>query len=315
MPSRAEMQSLLQVASLYYKDHINQQEIADRMGITRQTVNRLLKKAELAGVVEFKIHNPLEALPDLSEKLKKKFNLTHALVVPCKFRERDMVTNIISQFAAQHIASMVEDGAENIGLSWGRTVYHSILNLPISYCSDTTFFPLVGASSQTAEYFMINEIVRRAASTMNAKAVYTYIPADPGSHEDAELFRRTKVFETINHYWKNIDLAVMGIGVNPILEIGSRAEYPGERYVRSSVMDGAVGDMLTHYFDVDGNFISLDQASILCASIDNLRAAKRVLAIAGGKDKLIPIRSALKTGIITDFITDELVCECLLIMK
>ena len=150
------------------------------MGITRQTVNRLLKKAELAGVVEFKIHNPLEALPDLSEKLKKKFNLTHALVVPCKFRERDMVTNIISQFAAQHIASMVEDGAENIGLSWGRTVYHSILNLPISYCSDTTFFPLVGASSQTAEYFMINEIVRRAASTMNAKAVYTYIPADPG---------------------------------------------------------------------------------------------------------------------------------------
>ena len=57
MPSRAEMQSLLQVASLYYKDHINQQEIADRMGITRQTVNRLLKKAELAGVVEIGLYD------------------------------------------------------------------------------------------------------------------------------------------------------------------------------------------------------------------------------------------------------------------
>ncbi|MBR4235967.1 MAG: winged helix-turn-helix transcriptional regulator [Clostridia bacterium] len=315
MQSKGEMQSLLQVASMYYKDHINQQEIADKMGITRQTVNRLLKKAELTGVVEFRIHNPLEALPELSAKLEQRFGLKRALVVPCKFRDREMVTNIIAQFAAQYIAALVEEGAENIGLSWGRTVYHSILNLPVAYCGDATFFPLVGASSQTAEYFMINEIVRRAASTMNARAVYTYIPADPGSREDAELFRRTKVYEIIDNYWKHIDLAVMGIGVNPVLEIGSRAEYPGERYVRSSVLDDAVGDMLTHYFDASGRFIPLDQANILCASIDNLRAAKRVLAIAGGKDKLMPICSALKTGIITDFITDELVCECLLKMR
>ena len=175
MQAKGELQSLLQVASMYYKEHLNQQEIADKMGVTRQTVNRMLKKAEAEGIVEFRIHNPLEILADSGEKLAAKFGLKRAVVVPCRFRDTEMVTNAISYYASQYITQLIEDGAQNIGLSWGRTVYHSVVNLPASYCDQAVFFPLVGASNQTAEYFMINEIVRNAASTLNAKAVYNYI--------------------------------------------------------------------------------------------------------------------------------------------
>lgn len=312
---QSEIQSLVQIASMYYKEHLNQQDIADRMGITRQTVIKMLKKAEVEGIVEFKIHNPLEVLEEYSSRLAERFNLRKAIVVPCKFKDQDMVTAALSQHGSKYILDLLDSGLKNVGLSWGRSVYRTIVNLPVAYYDDVNFFPLVGASSRTAEYFMINEIVRKAATTLNATPIYTYIPADPGSLEDINLFKRTSAYDTIANCWKNIDLAVMGVGVNPSLEQGIRDSYPGEQFTDNIAFKDAAGDMLTHYFDANGQFITINEEHILCAGIDDLKNAKRVLAIAGGVNKAAPIFAALKTGIITDIVTDQNTCERLLKMR
>lgn len=309
--SSSELQSVIQVAIMYYKERLNQQEIAECLGLTRQTVSKMLQKAEEEGVVEFRIHNPFEVMADLSQQLVQKFNLSHGTVIPCRFADTGMITTVLAQYAGQYVVNLIEQGAINIGLSWGRTMYQTILNMPSAHCENAVFFPLVGASNRTAEYFMINEMVRKAADTVNASPSYAYIPADPGSSEDVALFRRTSTYEAIEQHWNNIDLAVMGIGVHPKIEQGMRIAYPGEKNMLPSI-NGVVGDMLTHYFDVDGNFIRIDDAEILCASIENLRNAKRVLAIAGGKTKTTAIAGALKTGIITDLITDQQTCSHLL---
>lgn len=304
-----ETQSLVQVAIMYYKEHLNQQEIADKLNITRQTVMKMLKKAEDEGIVEFHINNPLNNLSDLADRLCEKYSLQHAVVVPCRFSEQDLVTSVLAQYAGNYIDELLSSGCVNVGISWGRSVYSTIANLQPGYHEDVTFFPLLGASNKTAEYFMVNEMVRKAAAAFNATPFYTYIPADPGSEHDYDLFRHTSAYESINEYWKKLDLAIMGIGVAPLSEKGFRSSYPGEQYISHAQYENAVGDILTHYFDNDGKFISNDGAKILCASIEDLHNAGKVLAIAGGLNKAKAISAALKTGIVTDIIIDQKTCE------
>lgn len=314
MQSSAEIQTIVQVAIMYYSEHKNQQEIAEIMGLTRQTVSKLLKKAEEKGVVEFRIHNPLDSMGDLSIQIKNKYRIPQVKVIPCSVQSSSLITSILGQSAGKYIVELVESGISRIGLSWGRTVFHAVNNMPSSYCEGAVFFPLVGASNQTAEYFMINEIVRRAADALNAMPAYAFIPADPGSKEDAALFKRTSTYQAIESYWSQIELAVVGIGTNPRLESDMRMSYPGER-ISVSGEDSVAGDILTHYFTPSGDFIENDENEILCASVENLRKAKRVLAVAGGRNKVAAIHAALKTGIITDLITDQQTCHRLLRMK
>ena len=48
---------MIKVAHYYYNFGYNQQQVADKFGMSRQRVNRLLKKALLEGIVEIKIRD------------------------------------------------------------------------------------------------------------------------------------------------------------------------------------------------------------------------------------------------------------------
>jgi len=53
--------SLLAVARLYYEDDLSQQQIADRLGVSRSTVSRLLQLAREQGIVHIEIRPPTSA--------------------------------------------------------------------------------------------------------------------------------------------------------------------------------------------------------------------------------------------------------------
>ena len=53
-----EKQLMAEIALLYYKKGLTQQEIADSLRLTRQTVSKLLTAATDEGIVEITVHNP-----------------------------------------------------------------------------------------------------------------------------------------------------------------------------------------------------------------------------------------------------------------
>lgn len=314
MLSTEEIQAIVLAANMYYKDHLNQQEIANRLSTTRQSVSKMLRNAEKYGIVEFRIRNPLGQLNDLSDALKERFGLKSAVVAPCSFDDPGLISSVLAPYAGKLMTELIEnEDFRHIGVSWGRTLYQMIPGIPPSHFKDATVFPLVGAGSLTAPYFMVNEMARRIADALNADMVCAYIPADPGSSEDAALFRRTAVYESIRRLWSSIDLAVVGIGVNPREEKFQRESYPGERTLED-LSDTAVGDVLTHYFDANGNFLPVGH-DILCADVEDLRRAKRMLAVAGGRNKTPAVVGALRTGLVTDLVTDEETCTRILNMR
>ena len=72
---------MAEVARLYYVRDLTQQDIAERLGVSRFKVLRLLEQARAEGVVRFEIDDPAGVDDDLSRALEERYGLSTALVV------------------------------------------------------------------------------------------------------------------------------------------------------------------------------------------------------------------------------------------
>ena len=76
----SEKMQMEEAAILYYEKKLTQTEIAKVMGLTRQTVSKLLSDAVKEHIVEIKIHNPKTVCEGLSRELSERFGIRRAVV-------------------------------------------------------------------------------------------------------------------------------------------------------------------------------------------------------------------------------------------
>ena len=55
---KSQKRLMAEVSLLYYKKGLTQQEIANSLNLTRQTVSKILTNAVSEGIVEITVHNP-----------------------------------------------------------------------------------------------------------------------------------------------------------------------------------------------------------------------------------------------------------------
>ena len=95
---------LAMVASLYYKLHQSQAEIADRLGVSTSKVSRLLKDAWDRGIIEVNIRTPIPRDFALEQELMTRFGLRDAYVLETKSEADDHSLLIATgQLAASYL--------------------------------------------------------------------------------------------------------------------------------------------------------------------------------------------------------------------
>ena len=77
-----EEELLARTAWFYYHDGLTQNEIGDRLGLTRLKVSRLLEKGRQSGVIRVQINSRFEGCLALENTLLKRFDLQHIRVLP-----------------------------------------------------------------------------------------------------------------------------------------------------------------------------------------------------------------------------------------
>src|SRR5260221_510665 len=101
--------AMAEVARLYYIRELTQQQIAQRLGVSRFKVLRLLEQARAEGVVRFEIDEPVPVLDDLSHRLEERFGVTAVVVqrdvaraaanlLPPLLHDRDVLVRAWSQW-------------------------------------------------------------------------------------------------------------------------------------------------------------------------------------------------------------------------
>lgn len=293
-----EKMLMFEAATLYYEKKMTQQEIADLMKLSRQTVSRLLADAVTENIVEITVHNPEQTRKSLEDELCRTFGIDRCLVCGVSGSDPALHRLMTVKTAVEYLLPILKKGGLKIAVSWGRTIQELINTLPAIATSGNTVFPLFGATNSETSYFSSNELARHMADKIGADLKYAWFPYLTESSEDCELLKKMSFYKTMQTLWDTADIAVFGIGGAKILDVFESTFGYSEK--RSQV----VGDIATHFFNGNGELIDLYE-NTLCASETNLKNAKESVAVVCGTDKAEAVLGALRTGMIDTLITDE----------
>lgn len=289
---------MAEAATLYYEKKMTQQEIADLMHLSRQTVSKLISEALKENIVEIKIHNPESDCAALQKELCARFALRECLICPVSSKNESVRYIMTVRAAAQYVAPILEKGNLKIAVSWGKTIHDLICALPDSNTAGNTVFPLFGATEDESYFFSSNELARGLADKIGAKIKYALFPYMTDNQADYGLLKKLSYYQTVQSLWESADVAIMGIGNKKVLDafekhFGQKRKNPD-----------AIGDIATHFFTENGDLIP-PSTHTLCASVENIRQMKKTIAVASGNDKAKAIVGALRTKLIHTLITDE----------
>lgn len=287
-----------EVATLYYKKNLTQQEIAETLHLSRQTVSKLLSDAIEEKIVEIIIHDPQKDCKEIEKQICAIFGIRDCVVCSVSGRNESVHRLMTVKAAVEYILPIVQKGNQKIALSWGRTIQELIQNLPKLSTTGNTVFPLFGATDNENSYFSSNELARKMADRLDATPKCAWFPYMTDSDGDFVLLQQLNYYKQMQELWNTADLAILGIGNTEILDIF------GKTFGYSDIHCQAIGDVGTHFFDKSGRFVNLYR-NTLCASVDNIKNAKESIAIACGKEKAEAITGALRTKMIDVLITDE----------
>ena len=298
MKYQDEKRLMAEAATLYYERRLTQQEVANLMGLSRQTVSKLVGDALAENIVQIKVHDPLAQCRELEDSICKKFRIDRCVVCSVSGQNETLRQMMTVKAASEYILPLISQGGLKIAVSWGRTVQALIEYLPACPTHGNTVFPLFGATDNESASFSPNELARSLADKLDAKVKCAWFPYLCQSNEDCRVLKTLSYYKDHEALWRSADLAIVGIGDREILEVF------GKSFGYSDKHSQILGDIANHFFDKDGQSVPLYR-NTLSASAEDLRACPCTVAVACGDRKAEAIAGALRTGLVNTLITDE----------
>lgn len=298
----------LTIARLHYFDDLSQGEIGVQLGLSRQKVNRLLKKAKEWGLVQINLASNTQL--DLESQLRDLYALKEVEVVDA--REATLADDI-GRAAAELLirrASM----ADVVGVSWGNTLSTMIpwLNrMPVTLAKKKALVQLNGSLTRSFSPTNAGVLFESLSRVLNAPAYQLPVPAVVESSNLRNQLTREPSIKNVLDLGRISELVVFSIGVPSTQSVLAQAGYIAAHEL-AELTDGrgAIGDICSRYFTVEGEIAwpDLDRRTIGIELEDLFHVADR-LCIAFGSHKQPAVSAALRKGYITSLIVDQTLAE------
>lgn len=289
---------------MYYLEEETQEAIAARLGISRQKVQRSLKKARDDGVVEIRINPSLSDTHTLAAAVQSRFQLRGVYIAPCHSNPQAQRKSV-AQAAARFLESYLQDDMV-IAVGMGRNVGELPGYFNPNRCIKCTFVAAMGGSPKVDLRINPNEICRSLAVKCGGQASVLYAPAFV---ENVEMRNMLVQQETVNHTLglaRHAGCALVGIGGTDddcTLVNSGLFSVDQIRQLRSSM---AVGDILGNYFDIYGRVISSDlYGRLIGLTLENLRHIDTVVTVVSDDEKPAAILGALRAGVVDILVVDS----------
>ena len=291
---------MTKIAWYYYMEEMTQQQIADVLGISRLRVIKLLEKARAQGIIQFKIRNNALGRLKTETDLAKKYSLKDVFTAPSvtgRPQDMDRAAENLAAAAAAYIADRITKG-DFINFGYGNTVSKVINRLAMTSEYPFSCVSLTGG----VNYYLPNT----TSSTFNAKLYLIPMPLVASTGEMAEAMRNEKSVRDITNMISHSLLTVVGVGSMDESATVIKEGILAKNDFLIMKMNGAVGDILSHFIDKDGKIIpSPIEERLISAPLSALNKLRNVIGVAGGEEKIEAIRAALSGGYIDILITDE----------
>ncbi|MEM9343553.1 MAG: sugar-binding transcriptional regulator [Pseudomonadota bacterium] len=303
--------AVVEAAWLYYHEGLNQNEIADRMQISRASVVNYLSEARVRGWVRVYLDSEVFLSNRLSEDLCKAYDLTEALVVPDDPVDPGAEFVRVARAASDWLPRLLSPG-DRLGVSWGETIYQMAQQMAPNPVEDLTVVQLLG-SRPAALGFAAEACTSMIAQKLGGDCITLHVPLLLSSKTVRDVLCDEPVVAG--------QLAALATCNKTVLACG---KCDAEAHI---VKTGIVSaDSLPHYLDkgavgvICGRLIDAQGGPVPAAmeermigvSLEGMRGKDMSLLVAAGKERALPARAAILGGYVTHLATSAAIAQELL---
>ena len=294
MPIRSTDQILHKAAWLYYTHGLRQDEVAQRLNISRASVATYLRRARETGIVNISTSTQLFADDILARQLEDALGLTSVWIVP-EDRQAMDPTAEMPVVAAAVFLELINKG-DRVGVAWGRTVYHLADVMPYADLQGVTVVQLCGNLGAPYSY-RPDQCTTEIARRLNAEGINVYAPLVLSSEQLAAALRAEPVIREQMATISDCQLALYSVGGieddSHLVKCGALTAE--EMHVLGQT--GAAGVIAGQIIDREGQWLDCaHNRRCISADLDSIRAIGKRMMVVQEDGKFEPLVAAIKGG-------------------
>lgn len=298
-PSDQEIELLTEIAVAYYRDEITQEEIANKFGLSRIKVGRLLRRAREEGIVEINVRYHPVFSTRLEKQMRERFPIRRALIA-LDHSDEDEQRRQVAALVSGYLANNLRDNMV-VTVGQGRNVaavaeYASPIQPRACH-----FICGIGGSHRPGDVINADHISRLLAKKFASSSESLYAPAYVENPELKQaLMHNGTIKETLDRARK-ADIALVGIGdMNENSYMVKLGWFTPQEISDASLRQGVIGEIAGYdFFNAQGLHVNTVMDNrVIGLSVEELKNIPCVIAIAAENTKAMAIMGALRTGAI-----------------
>src|SRR5690606_7747691 len=239
---------------LYYVAGNTQEEIASKLGISRQSAQRLVSLSVSEGLIKVRLDHPIGRCMDLASRLKSRFALDLVEVVPSDPASDSTTIGVAEATAAEIERWLKRPDPIVIAIGTGRTLKAAVEQLQPMECPHHKVVSLTGNIAPDGSAAFYN-VIFNVADTVKARSFPMPLPVIASSARERELLHAQPMIRSTLELAARANISFVGIG-----HLGSDAPllldgFLTEAEQKALQKAGAVGEICGWCFNAQGRLI------------------------------------------------------------
>lgn len=300
--ARSQDEGIIEVAWCYYQEGMNQNEIAERLGLSRATVVNYLSEARRRDYVRITLDHTVFRNQELARKLVDTFGLKDAIVVPSSSDGPERSLDRVTRVVADWLPSLLEPG-DRLGVAWGETIYRVAEAAPRLSLKELTVVQLVG-SRPAAMGFAAETSSATLARRYGAHCINLHVPLVLSDPDLVDRLKQEPVIREQLEAVANCNKTVFACGT---CGENSHVVHTGllDRSDIAACADrGAVGVICGRLIDGKGDGLNREiESRMIGVTLDQMRHKEMGLLVGSGPERAKPMLAAIRGGYATHIAT------------
>ncbi len=305
--------SMAQVAWLYHVGNLSQQEISDKLGISRFKIVRLLADAKQLGVVRIAIEHNTTTTLDLADQLTERFGLKEAQVAPAPQSNGNAeARRAVGIIAAAFLARVaLANQPMTVGLGWGRTLGHMADNLVGVINPHITFVSLMGLLNRADPTQPVDVCVRLAALT-SGKANLLPAPFVVDDKAACDVILQQRLVKETLETARRADYAITSVGECRDGAVLFESSLFTTEQIDQLRDNNVVADCCGVFFTAEGTVADIPLNGCTPCAKPNEMPNTDLTLLAGGLSKRVGTLAVLRANFVNRLFVDENLARALL---
>lgn len=309
-PQRRRLDMAARAAWLYFIAGNTQDEIAAKLQVSRPGAQRLVALAVAEKLIRFRPDHRIAACMELAEALRDRYGLEFCDVIPSDGAATSLHGLAISA-AGMLERQLAQKAPLTLTFGTGRTLRAVVREIAPMEQPQHKVVSVVGNITRDGRASPY-EVVMRLADRIGAQCYPLPTPVIAESVEQRRFLLEQHWAETVRRLADTARIGFFGvsnIGWNSPLHVDG---FITDEELAELIRLGAVGEIAGWAFDRDGRLIEGGTNERVTALPLAVPPRHLTVGIAGGPEKVLPIRAALAGRFLSGLITDEATAKAVL---